>query len=231
MKHPLAFKSIKSFLSTTSVLLVVFALGCTAPEQITVDGDTGADAKPLEKLDYTLEVEDEGDLGLWKGDQAVYVGDTVQESLQVFEPPNKSYSVASLPDGFGEDFTANGWDMRGHSFSCILYKGKTVLALYTQDEISEEEITVALADVVQQYRGEYGPPQDSHLGTRIEYYFWFTDDRALMINTAVDANDSFSLTVAVGVPEVMEHLRMDRTFAEEDKAEALRSLTQQRSEE
>lgn len=224
MKHPLAPRSIKSCLSTTSLLLLL-AAGCSTPEQISVKEEEDSDVTQMKVLQYTKADKLNGtDYMLWNEDDAVKVGDTEQEALASSGKPSKSFRIRSLPDRFGDEFSAGGWEKGDDLFACVLYREATVLAMYTREKVKDEDVDKALS----LYQDKYGNASNAiDSGNRIQFHFWYTDDRMLMISTAVDVNDVKSLTVAIGVTQVMKHVGMDPDTARADIQSALQSLTEQ----
>lgn len=230
MRHQLANRSTESFLSTISALLAVALIsGCSTPEQITVDGDSDSDVTVMDELSYVKEVDGE-DYMLWNEDDAVKVGDSESEAITSSGQPSKSFRIRSLPDRFGEDFSAEGWEKGDDAFACILYRGESVLAMYTRENIDDDDVATALRE----YRDKYGTPTWKHDQFKsIQFHFWYTNDRMLMISTAIDVNDVRSLTIAIGVPQVMKHVGMDPDpdVVSNDINTAQQSLTEQKAAE
>jgi len=232
MKHQQASKSTKLFLSTVSLAFLVVA-GCSTPDEITVGGESASDIETLEEVQFDLAF-DGVDYKLLNGDASIKVGYSETAALRAFEQPTKSFGVRSLPNGFGAEFSAGGWEKGDDAFACIFYKKALVLGMYIKENVDDEDIQAELA----LYQGKYGTPTMSFDETkRVRYYFWYgsdkwsSSDRMLMINTAVDINDVRSMTVAIGVPEIMSHIGMDPKQARTDLDAAQQSLTAQKAEE
>ncbi|HXH61776.1 MAG TPA: hypothetical protein VNI20_10515 [Fimbriimonadaceae bacterium] len=227
MRRPQASKSTRFFGSTVSVLALGTVLaGCAAPGEVSVPAESAQQATTLERIDFNPDVPLGRDLAIINKDRSLRLGATSDEALSVFPAPARSYPFSTLPAQFGKGFKATGWDSDLRSFGCILYgegsdRDVVVLAMETQDSVSEDDVASAIA----LYKKQYGEPQLNLPGKDVQYMIWERPERRLMLNVSTNSKGSRALTVAVGVPQVMGELGITQDQARTDWASAKETLS------
>lgn len=161
------------------------------------------------------------DLALISESGRLRVGDSLEEAGRAFPPPD-SFGLKELPPGFGTGFRARGFETRDEGLGLILVDNRVAIAVRREENVKVERIE----DVVKSFVRQFGEPDESVSGARIEYRFWNKEDQRLMLCTAPDRADPthFDVTMAVGVMTLMDALRMSYPMAREDRAMAERAL-------
>ena len=226
MRHLRAYRNTKSFrLAISALPVLVIVAGCSSPSQQASDQAEAPTGPPIVNLPYDDTVV-AGDLALIKDGRRLSVGDPRSNPLRVFKSPSGSYEIRSLPSVFGEKFSVVAWESNDRSFGAILYtrdetdpefhdepdSPRVVQAMITRDGVDDQIIV----DTFMEYRDRFGPPDWRSVGEDVAYWIWEKRDRVLMINKATEASGTVSLTVAVGVKEVMDRLRMSESAAKRD---------------
>lgn len=222
MKHLQAPRNTESFRLANSALpfLLLFA-GCSSSAQQASDQSEAPARPPIESVSYDEAVV-AGDLALIEEDAKLSVGDVKSRPLAVFKAPSGSYPIRSLPSGFGKKFSAIGWESNDASFGAVLYtrndaaSSHVVQAMVTWEDVDDETVRQQF----RLYRDEYGLPSSPIDGQNVSYWFWLKRDRVLMINKATDPAGKVSLTVAVGLKELMDWLGMSEAAAKRDSQTA-----------
>ena len=222
-------------MKTRSLLPLLLLAGCAAPEKVTVEPPT-QDVKKLDSIAFLTDVLPGQDLALLHGDARLYLGVTRSEAIKIFEPQERSTPFSNLPEGFADNFTASGWERGTFSFGCIGYTQEdrlngsrtlddvVVLAMVTREDVDADIV----AEALRVYSANFGPP-DPDTANRLQgqgqdYWFWTVPGRRLMISASVDPKGKRSLTIALGAPTLMTHLRMSPDLAVEDRRAAIQSL-------
>ncbi|MEX2244169.1 MAG: hypothetical protein WD716_10030 [Fimbriimonadaceae bacterium] len=222
-------------MKTRSLLPLLLLVGCAAPEKVTVE-PPAQDVKELDSVVFLSGVPPDQDLALLHGDSRLYLGVTRSEALGIFEPQERSTPFSNLPEGFADNFTASGWERGTFSFGCIGYTQEdrlngartlddvVVLAMVTREDVDADTV----AEALRVYSANFGPPDEDTTGRLqgqgLDYWFWTVPGRRLMISATVDPKGKRSLTIALGVPTLMTHLRMSPDLAVEDRQAAIESL-------
>lgn len=182
---------------------------------------------PVPPLQFTAKVEvppslAPTDLALISGKERLQVGDSLEKAARVLPSPVGAFGLKDLPPGFGQAFRARGFETRDDGLGLILVDNRVALAMRRVENVSVE----AIEEVVKTYIRQFGEPDESISGARIEYRFWRKEDQRLMLCTAPDRAEParFDVTVAVGVISLMDALRMSYPAAREDRAMAERAL-------
>ncbi len=90
-------------------------------------------------------VRQEGIAMSWEGN-SVHVGDSWEAAQKLFQEPRGAYLLRSLPQRFGRDFAAHGWETNeGQGFGVITYKDLVVAAVYHSEESESEYADKLLA--------------------------------------------------------------------------------------
>ncbi len=75
----------------------------------------------------------------WEGN-SVHVGDAWEAAQRLFPERRGAYRLRSLPERFGRDFEAHGWETNeGQGFGVILHDDLVVAAIYHAERVEPEE--------------------------------------------------------------------------------------------
>ncbi len=161
------------------------------------------------------------DLALMSENGRLRVGDSLEEAGRTFPPPD-AFGLKELPPGFGTGFRARGYETREEGLGLILVDNRVAIAVRREENVNADKIE----EVVKAFVRQFGEPDESVSGARIEYRFWNKEDQRLMLCTAPDREDPthYDVTMAVGVMTLMDALRMSYPMAREDRAMAERAL-------
>lgn len=162
------------------------------------------------------------DLGLMGESGSLRVGDSLEEASRVFPSPQNAFGLKELPPGFGPTFKARGFETREEGLGLILVDDRVAVAIRREENVNGEKVE----EVTKAFVRQFGEPDESVTGARIEYRFWNKEDQRLMLCSAPDREDPthYDMTMAVGVSNLMDALRMSYPMAREDRAMAERAL-------
>ena len=213
------------------LLSLVVLCGCATPEQLT----TPVETVKVTTLAFEETVEESEELRLFNGDSGLALGSTRAGTRQAFPQPSGASTFNDLPQNFGADFTAYGWESDEMTFGTIAYRKKSgpedtsrgsekvVFAMYTRPVPEDEPNTVS--ETVDRYLEAYGEPTTVLPGASSQYWFWTRKARRLMICRSVDHSGREFVTVALGAPQMMRELRMTSDLARADQALAIERLS------
>lgn len=202
--------------SSTVALAGLMLSGCAAPEKITLEGH------PLEPaLELRVEMPEDPvgtRFGLAQYGQLLKVGDPLERGFEVFERPPRATSFSDMPEPFAPPFQAEGWETSGSGFGMIGLQGRVAAAMVTYERTDPSRLERTLDD----YRDLFGPETLTKETAMGSYRFWEEGDQRLAIVGSQDSQGRQSVTVALGLIPVMDHLRLSPEAAQEDMAEAER---------
>lgn len=197
-------KSTKFWRSASLIALGLTLLGCGNGE--------GAAPFDMSAVPSTTRLEvmvprgiDAGDLGLHRKDVTVRVGDMVDDVFRALPVPKDGFATREDAPIVGDGISSRGWESPEESFGVISKDGRVVLAVDTYEKIDEERYAELRELYLTRYAAEIGGQISSE---RVNYWFASDGKQRLMLCTVLDARERRSLTVAIGVPEVMDALFM-----------------------
>ena len=114
----------------------------------------------------------------WDG-VSVHVGDTWEAAQKLFPEPRTSYRLRSLPERFGHDFSAHGWETNeGRGFGAITYKDLVVAAVYHAEDVEADYAQKLLAS--QRDRTGALPMHEVQNG-KLTWNYWEDGSQRLMV--------------------------------------------------
>ncbi len=207
------------FCLSISLLGVLFA-GCTNGGAIS--GQTHDVEPVIAAKDVIVPAEgNRKSLALLGEDTYIRVGmDEESAFTGSFKKPEKGVSISQLPPSLDTNFRTKGWEYAGRSFAVISKDNKVVLGLETRDHTSKGDVV----DFVNRATKTWGAPAATEIGEQVNYWFWEKDGVRLMMVVSDAPIGGLSFSQAIGVPAVMNVLRMDPASAKIDYPQAETSL-------
>lgn len=174
--------------------------------------DLPADAAPSD----LVMVGDDGEL--------LQVGDSTGKAYRAFPKPPKAFTAVRLPDVLAriQDpvLSAEGWSTAEESFGLVLIQERVILATHTLDGVDERQ----WSQILDRY-DRFPFLEAITVGSgKVQYRFYQQEGQRLMLAFATDYRGRRSITVALGLSDLMDTLRMSPSKAEEDFAKATEAL-------
>ncbi len=180
---------------------------------------TQSSASPTETVSAAVQITSSfgpTNIGLYRDDRVVRVGDEWEKARLVFHEPNKgAYHLHDLPPRFGKGFSADGWESnRGEGFGVISYQGSIVAAMYQDQGVTDQLVS----DMVALHRNGTAELYPLTItGQKAQYWFWTTQDgtQRLMICAAKGPRGTH-LTMAMGLTDVLKAIGVSPEDAKKD---------------
>lgn len=158
------------------------------------------------------------------GSREVRLGGDPGEVERAFDPPSRTFPIGELPFEEGE-LTVTGWQSANEGLGIISREGRVVLVLHTFERASER----LADDLIDQYGALSRNLHTEIQGDNVRYWFWQDNRQRLMLVRHRDRRGNLHVTVALGVIELMNVLRMDPDSAQEDADRADELLSRNRT--
>lgn len=123
----------KAVLLSVAVILLA---GCSAEE---AKEAVVKSATPVETVKLAGKTAADAGVAMSYEGHSVRVGDSWEEAQKVFPERRLAYGLRSLPERFGSDFSAHGWETNeGQGYGVITYKDLVVAAVYHTEDVEND---------------------------------------------------------------------------------------------
>lgn len=184
--------------------LLVALAGCSAEEAKEAVAQA---AKPDEGVQVAGKaVRTEGIALSWDGN-AVHVGDSWEVAQRVFPERRASYRLRALPQRFGRDFEAHGWETNdGQGYGVITHDDLVVAAVYHAEDV-EPDYARSLFEA--QRAGTGALPMRDELNGSLAWDVWESGTQRLMV-LRDKGKRGIDVTVLMGDSKVLDALGATR---------------------
>lgn len=157
-----------------------------------------------------------GDLALLDGAERLRIGDSPEDAERAFPVPANAFPFKDLPRMFAGQYRARGFETATMGFGAIYFENRLACAVHRQENVSAGEVQA----IVRSYIAAFNEPDQMLPKGSIQYWFWSRDSERLMICSVPDREQvlRYDITIGLGVPTVMDALRMSYARAKEDQA-------------
>ncbi len=165
------------------------------------------------------------DLVLVAAGQKIQAGDSERHVLDAIPRPKGAYPTREDVSFISDEIKARGWESTQMGLLVCSKSETTVLALVRYENVTQEERLSIFNDLTKQN----GAPTETVTSQYGDCAFWEKNNIRLMAINALDNQRRMSLTLAIGVPSLMDDLRMNRRLVDKDFSEAARIFGQMSS--
>ena len=145
----------------------------------------------------------------WEGN-AVHVGDGWESAQKLFPERRASYRLRSLPERFGRDFEAHGWETNeGQGYGIVTDKDLVVAAIYHVEDV-EDDYAKSLLDA--QRAGTGALKINQVVVGNLQWSFWESQSQRLMVLIQKGQKGKL-VTILMGDDKVLDALGATRPKA------------------
>lgn len=193
----------RSFLPLAALLVV----GCSGEDAKEAVARVAVPDEGVQLAGKALRVEG---IGIsWDGN-SVHVGDSWEAAQRVFPEHRSSYRLRGLPERFGHDFEAHGWETNeGQGFGVITHKDLVVAAVYHAEDV-ETDYARSLLDAQRAATGTL-PMNDVSSGS-LHWDYWESGSQRLMVLRDKGKRGT-DVTILMGDDKVLDALGATRPTA------------------
>ncbi len=185
-------------------LLAFVLAGCSGEEAKEAVAKTVASEESVQPAGKTERVEG---IGLFREGNAVHVGDAWESAQKLFPERRSAYRLRTLPDRFGNDFEAHGWETNeGQGYGVITRKDLVVAAIYHADGLEDDYSRGLLAEQ-REHTGNL-PIHEVQSG-KASWSFWESGSQRLMVLLYKGAKGT-DVTLLMGDAKVLDALGATR---------------------
>jgi hypothetical protein len=124
------------------------------------------------------------------------------------------FESSLMPPGFGDPYSALVWQGPDEGIGVISYNDRVVAAMVQYESVAQDRVN----EVVDLHRSTLRDVEpDVRSGKRATYWIWDQDGQRLMVSAFQKQRGDVFLTVAMGDGRVLDHLRINAFYAEQDK--------------